>query len=201
MAATLDSGDLDPDPIVGFQRWFDEAGAAGEPEPEAMALATSSLEGVPAVRFVLLRGVDDRGFVFYTNLHSRKGREMAANATAALAFRWYRCGRQVRVAGTVSVVDGSESDRYFAGRGRGAQLGAWASAQSEPIASRADLDARLEEMTARFAGGDVPRPAWWGGFRVWPTEMEFWQNRPDRLHDRFRYHRSPHGWSMQRLNP
>ena len=197
----LDEGDLDTDPIRQWRRWFDEATAAGQPEPEAMALATATRAGEPSVRFVLLRGADERGFVFYTNGHSRKGRDLAANPTAALAFRWWTVERQVRVSGPVSPVESNESDAYFKTRPRGAQLGAWASAQSEQIPSRATLDQQLQSVTARFAGRDVPRPPWWGGFRVRPIEMEFWQGRQDRLHDRLRYRLDVGHWRIQRLNP
>jgi pyridoxamine 5'-phosphate oxidase len=150
---------------------------------------------------VLLRGADERGFVFYTNGHSRKGRDLAANPTAALAFRWWTVERQVRVSGPVLPVESSESDAYFKTRPRGAQLGAWASAQSELIPSRATLDHQLQSVTERFAGRDVPRPPWWGGFRVRPIEVEFWQGRQDRLHDRLRYRLDVGQWRIQRLNP
>ncbi len=198
---TLDEGALDPEPIVQFRRWLAEAQAAGQPEPEAMALATATAAGTPSVRFVLMRGVDERGFVFYTNERSRKGAEMGANPLVSLAFRWWTLERQVRVEGRAVIVDPGESDAYFATRPRGAQLGAWASAQSEPLRSRADLDENLATVTARFAGGDVPRPSWWGGFRVEPSAVEFWQGRPDRLHDRFRYARKGEAWEIERLSP
>jgi pyridoxamine 5'-phosphate oxidase len=197
----LDEKDLDPDPVRQFGRWFDEARAAGEPEPEAMALATSTSSGAPSNRFVLLRGVDERGFVFFTNERSRKGRELAGNPQAALAFRWWMVQRQVRISGPVTPVEPAESDAYFETRPRGAQLGAWASAQSDPLASRADLERQLQEVAERFAGRDAPRPPWWGGFRVSPVEVEFWQGRPDRLHDRFAYRRLGGVWRIQRLNP
>jgi pyridoxamine 5'-phosphate oxidase len=197
----LDERDADPDPIGQFLRWFADAKAADEPEPEAMALATATLGAAPSVRYVLLRGLDERGFVFYTNERSRKGLELIANPCASLAFRWWALERQVRVEGTTVVVDPGESDAYFATRPRGAQLGAWASAQSEALGSRADLENSLETATARFAGRDVPRPPWWGGFRVEPTVVEFWQGRPDRLHDRLRYARSGAGWEIRRLSP
>jgi pyridoxamine 5'-phosphate oxidase len=197
----LDESDLDPDPIRVFQRWFDEARAAGEPEPEAMALATSSADGVPSNRFVLLKGFDQEGFVFYTNSRSQKGREMAANPRTALAFRWARVNRQVRVAGTVAALEATESDAYFATRSRGAQVGAWASAQSEVLESRAALDHEVAIVTRRFAGGEVPRPPWWGGFRVHPVEIEFWQGRLDRLHDRLVYREVGGRWRIYRLNP
>jgi pyridoxamine 5'-phosphate oxidase len=197
----FDESELDPDPIKQFQRWFDEARASGEPEPEAMALATATPDGEPSNRYVLLKGFDQRGFVFYTNSRSRKGREMAANPRAALVFRWWTVERQVRVSGPVAPVAPSESDAYFKTRPLGAQLGAWASAQSEPLASRSVLDQQVAAVTQRFAGREVPRPPWWGGFRVRPTEVEFWQGRPDRLHDRLCYRQVGGHWRIQRLSP
>jgi pyridoxamine 5'-phosphate oxidase len=197
----LDVEDLDPDPIAQFHRWFTDAREAGQPEPESMALATAPPGGPPSVRFVLLKGVDERGFVFYTNFRSRKGRELGANPVASLAFRWWTLERQVRVGGPVLVVGADESDSYFSTRPRGAQLGAWASAQSEVLVGRGELEADLAEVTARFAGRDVPRPSWWGGYRVEPTEIEFWQGRPDRLHDRLRYERREGAWLIERLSP
>jgi pyridoxamine 5'-phosphate oxidase len=197
----LSEDDVDPDPIRQFLTWFDEAVAAGQPEPEAMALATATADGEPSVRFVLLRGIDERGFVFYTNRRSRKGRDLAANPRAALVFRWWTVERQVRVAGPVVPVAPAESDGYFRTRSRGAQLGAWASAQSEPLESRAGLERRFEDLASRFAGEDVPRPPWWGGFRVEPVEVEFWQGRQDRLHDRLAYQASAGLWLIQRLYP
>jgi pyridoxamine 5'-phosphate oxidase len=193
--------DLEADPIRQFVRWFDEAAAAGQPEPEAMALATSTSGGHPSVRFVLLRGIDDRGFVFYTNARSRKGRDLTANPQAALAFRWWTIERQVRVAGPVAPVAPAESDSYFGTRPRGAQLGAWASDQGEPLDSRDELDRRFSEVSARFAGQEVPRPPWWGGFRVQPVEVEFWQGRRNRLHDRVVYRVTDGRWTIQRLSP
>jgi len=198
---TFGEADLDPDPIVMFARWFAAAGESGEPEPEAMSLATADAAGRPSVRVVLMRQFDESGFVFYTNGLSRKGREMAANPFAALAFRWPVLDRQVRICGPVAAIDGAQSDRYFAGRPRGSQLGAWASEQSEPIETKEPLVSRLAEVTDRFADLDVPRPSWWGGYRVMPTEIEFWQQGPYRLHDRFRYSLEAGRWSWRRLNP
>lgn len=197
---SLGEEDLDPNPFRQFQRWYAEA-HENEREPDAMALATAGEDGAPSVRFVLLKAVDESGFVFYTNWRSRKGRELEANRRAALAFRWVLLERQVRVTGIASKLDAASSDAYFATRPRAAQLGAWASAQSEPVDSRADLDEHLEVVTARFAGRDVPRPPWWGGYRVEPEEFEFWVSRPDRLHDRFQYLKREGGWLIRRLNP
>jgi pyridoxamine 5'-phosphate oxidase len=197
----LSEADLDADPIRQFNRWFDQAKAAGQPEPEAMALATATPSGEPAVRFVLLRGLDARGFVFYTNGRSRKGREMAENPVAALVFRWWTLERQVRVSGPVRPVEPAESDAYFKARPRGAQLGAWASAQSELLTGRVVLEEQLSTVARRFAGREVPRPPWWGGYRVRPVEVEFWQGRPDRLHDRLAYRRAGGAWRIQRLSP
>ncbi|MHB1534462.1 MAG: pyridoxamine 5'-phosphate oxidase [Acidimicrobiales bacterium] len=197
----LRRGDLDPDPIGQFGRWYADAEAAGQPERDAMALATATLDGVPSLRWVLLKGVGPEGFVFYTNAHSRKGAELAANPVAALGFRWERLERQVRVVGPVEVVGEAESDSYFATRARGSQLGAWASEQSQVIADRVALDARFAEAERRFAGAEIPRPPWWHGWRVRPEEVELWQGRPDRLHDRFRYRRHGEAWVIERLSP
>ncbi len=197
----LEVSDLHPDPITQFGRWFDEAKAAGEPQPDAMALATSNPEGTPSNRFVLLKGLDARGFVFYTNSRSLKGRDIAANPQAALAFRWWTLDRQVRASGPITPVEPAEADAYFQTRPLGAQVGAWASAQSEPLARRAGLDEQVAIVTQRFLGRDVPRPPWWSGFRVRPVEVEFWQGRPDRLHDRLAYRQVGDRWEIQRLNP
>ncbi|HEY3810030.1 MAG TPA: pyridoxamine 5'-phosphate oxidase [Acidimicrobiales bacterium] len=197
----LSEADVEADPIRQFNRWFDQAKAAGQPEPEAMAVATATAAGEPSVRFVLLRGLDTRGFVFYTNSHSRKGREVADNPVAALVFRWWTLERQVRVSGPVRPVEPAESDAYFKTRPRGAQLGAWASAQSELLSDRAVLEEQLSTVTRRFAGREVPRPPWWGGYRVRPAEVEFWQGRPDRLHDRLAYRLAGGRWRIHRLSP
>lgn len=197
----LSESDVAGDPFTQFAAWFAEAEEAGQPEPEAMALATTGPDGAPQVRFVLMRGFDARGFVFHTNYNSRKGEDLATNPAAALAFRWWTLGRQVRITGPVARLDAAESDSYFATRPRGAQLGAWASAQSEPIGERAALERQLAEAEARYAGGAVPRPPYWGGYRVAADSVEFWQGRPDRLHDRLVYTRAPSGWSVTRLSP
>ncbi len=192
-------------PMAQFQRWFAAAAAAGQPEPEAMSLATVGPGGVPSARFVLLRGADERGFTFYTNYRSPKAQEVDANPAAALAFRWATLDRQVRASGRVEVASPAESDAYFASRPRPSQLGAWASEQSQVIGSRQELESRLAEMERRFAGAEVPRPPWWGGLRVVPAVVEFWQGRAGRLHDRIRYRQGdgPEGvnWTMQRLAP
>lgn len=198
----LRGSDLVDDPVEQFARWFGHARDQGQPEPEAAALATADAEGRPSARFVLLRGFDDRGFVFYTNSLSRKGRELDANPWAAMAFRWAVVDRQVRLSGPVTTVSEHESDTYFAGRPRGSQLNAWASLQSEAVAGRADMERRASEIEARFGERPVPRPEWWYGFRIRPVEMEFWQQGTFRFHDRFIYRRDEDGaWRRQRLYP
>jgi pyridoxamine 5'-phosphate oxidase len=197
----LERGDLLDDPIAQFLRWLDDAAAAGVPLPNAMALATADAEGRPSVRHVLLRGADARGFVFYTNRESRKGRELAATPAAGLVFLWKELDRQVSLSGTVELVSDEESDAYFAERPRVAQIGAWASPQSTEIADRDALDDRVAELEERFAGVQVPRPPYWGGYRVIPEVVEFWQGRAFRLHDRFRYAREGDAWTIARLAP
>jgi pyridoxamine 5'-phosphate oxidase len=193
--------DLVADPLEQFVRWFDEARSAPILEPNAMMLATVDAAGQPAARTVLLKGVDRRGLTFYTNLESRKARELAANPKAALLFWWPPQGRQVRFEGTIEPVDGAEADAYFATRPRGSQIGAWASAQSTVVVDRAMLDTAERETAARFAGGAVPRPPFWGGYRLVPARVEFWQGRINRLHDRLRYTRRGDGWDLERLAP
>ena len=191
------------DPLVQFEAWYEHAVAAGLPDqPEAMALATTTPAGVPSVRFVLLKGIDERGVEFFGNYESRKGRELAANPRAALAVLWAPLLRQVRLEGTVERLTPEESDAYFATRPRGSRLGAWASAQSTPIPDREFLQARLAEADARYRGEDVPRPPYWGGYRLVPAAIEFWQGRADRLHDREAFTRGADGaWSSVRLSP
>jgi pyridoxamine 5'-phosphate oxidase len=199
--AGLDFPDLAPDPIAMFRRWFADTTDSGLHEPNAMVVATVSAEGRPSVRTVLLKGVDERGFVFYTNYASRKGRDLEDNPAVALLFPWHDLQRQVRVEGTASQVSQQESETYFASRPRGSQLGAWASPQSSEVDSRAELDQRYAAAEERFAQGDVPLPPTWGGYRVAPETMEFWQGRRGRMHDRLVYSRDGAGWRTSRLAP
>ncbi len=206
MASTADGAglreeDVDPDPIVQFHRWFAEARATGDPLPEAMNLATTTRTGIPSARMVLLKGVDARGFVFFTNHESQKGKDLAENPRAALVFYWGKLGRQVRVSGTVSRVSSEESDAYFRNRPLESRLSAAASPQSAVIPSRDVLEKRVEELRRQY-DGDVPRPSFWGGYRVSPESIEFWLHRENRLHDRLRYIRRPNGtWRLERLAP
>ena len=199
--ASLTEADVDADPIRQFERWFADAVSARVPEPNAMTLATASRDGVPSARIVLLKGVDAHGFAFYTDYRSRKGAELAENPLAALTFLWKEIERQVRITGSVSRVSPAESEAYFRTRPPGSRLGAWASQQSAVIANRAVLEEQLREVTLRFPDGDVPLPAHWGGFRVVPDEIEFWQGRPNRLHDRLLYRREESVWRISRLSP
>ena len=197
----VDEHDLDPDPNRAFAAWFAEAVAAGIAQPDSMALATSTPDGRPSVRMVLLKGHDARGFTFFTNRESRKGDELAANPHAALVLYWQPLSRQVRIEGAVEQIAGVESEAYFRTRPPGSQIAAWASPQSRPIAGREELDERYAATEARFPDGDVPLPPFWGGYRVAPAAIEFWQGRENRFHDRIRYERTADGWTPTRLAP
>jgi pyridoxamine 5'-phosphate oxidase len=199
-AAALREEDAPAEPLALFRAWHREAVVAEVPEPDAMTLATASADGMPSARMVLLRGLDERGFVFFTNYRSRKGVELAQNPRAALVFHWASQQRQVRVEGAVEFVSAAESDRYFASRPFGHRLGALASPQSTIIPDREVLETRLAELQEQYSH-DVPRPEWWGGFRVVPAAIEFWQGRVNRLHDRLRYRRAAERWVIERLAP
>jgi pyridoxamine 5'-phosphate oxidase len=199
----LEIAHLDPDPLVTLSGWIDEAYRAGEPEPGQMILATVDGDGQPQARAVLLRAIHEGALHFYTNRESAKARDLAARPRAAATFGWPALLRQVRVTGPVSELSGADSDAYFASRPRESQLGAWASPQSEVIVSREALDERLAEVERRFAGGEVPRPPFWGGYAVLAVSVEFWQGRPGRLHDRLRWRRAApqEPWTLERLAP
>jgi pyridoxamine 5'-phosphate oxidase len=199
--AELRESAVDPDPLEQFRRWYADAEGAEIKAPQAMALATSTPAGAPSVRMVLLKGADERGFVFFTGYVSRKAGELEANPRAALLFHWDPLGRQVRVEGHVETVAGQESDAYFATRPRGAQLAAAASLQSSVLRDRAEIDKRVEELAREHEGSDVRRPDHWGGYRLVPEAYEFWQHRDDRMHDRLRYRRANGDWVVERLSP
>jgi pyridoxamine 5'-phosphate oxidase len=189
------------DPLALFRAWFGEAEDAGVEVPEAMALATADAEGAPSARMVLLKGADDDGFVFYTGYVSRKARELGENPRAALVFYWRPLGKQVRVEGRVERVSETESAAYFATRPRGSQLAAWASRQSRPLESREELERRYAKLEREYDGREVPLPPHWGGFRLRPDVVEFWEHRDNRLHDRVRYTRAREGWKVELLSP
>lgn len=200
LQGSLEAADLDPDPLVLFRHWLAAAAQAGIREPNAMTLATAGPDGVPSARVVLLRGVDARGFTWYTNRESLKGRDLAANPRAALVFYWESLERQVRVSGPVRPIDVAESTAYFAERPRKSQLSAWASPQGRPLTDRDDLVAATDRIAARYPG-DIPLPPFWGGYRLSAQMIEFWQGRRSRMHDRFAYLREADGWRIERLAP
>lgn len=205
LAGGLAEADLAADPLTQFDRWFTDAAAAGLREPNAMVLATASADGAPSARLVLLKGCDQDGFVFFTNYDSRKGTELRANPRAALLFPWHDLERQVRLEGGVERISAAESEAYFTERPRGSRLGAWASPQSAVLPSRAELSTRLAAVERRFGSQDgdppVPLPQFWGGYRLLPQVVEFWQGRTDRLHDRLQYRRADGAWLVERLAP
>lgn len=197
----FDLADLDPDPFRQFARWFDEVAQSELIEPNAAVLATAGADGRPSARHVLVKSAERKGFVFYTNYLSRKARQIDINPVASLVFAWAPLARQVIVEGRVSRVSPENSDRYFAQRPRTSQLGAWASSQSRALGSRAELDEAFAQVTERYAGLDVPRPEHWGGYRIDPQRIEFWQGRTSRLHDRLVYEATGGSWRIERLNP
>ena len=199
--AALDERTVDADPVRQLTRWLEEAEAAAVQEPSAMTLATSTRSGRPSARVVLLKQLDERGLAFFTDYRSGKARELDENPVASLVFWWGALERQVRVTGTVTRLDAAESDAYYRSRPVGSRISAWASHQSQVVPDRATLEAGWEEASRRHAGGEIPRPPYWGGYRVQPEEFEFWQGRANRLHDRLRYRRVEGGWRIERLSP
>ncbi|WP_193199345.1 pyridoxamine 5'-phosphate oxidase [Nostoc sp. MG11] len=198
----LSKTEIDPNPFIQFKKWFDQALAAQLPEPNAMTIATATPEGTPSARMVLLKDFDERGFVFFTNYNSHKGQELAENPQAALVFWWAELERQVRISGYVEKVSETESDQYFHSRPANSRLGAWVSNQSEVIKSRKVLEQRLQEFQSKYENQEIPRPSHWGGLRVIPSEIEFWQGRSSRLHDRLLYTRlDNNSWKIERLSP
>lgn len=201
MSSGLVRDALDPDPVRQFEHWYTQAIDSGIPEPNAMSLATVDTDGQPWVRTVLLKLYDAAGFVFFTNFESTKARQITANNRVGLLFPWVALGRQVAISGTAEKIPTAEAVKYFASRPRGSQIGAWASPQSQVISSRSLLDAKFDEIKRKFAKGDIPLPAFWGGYRVTPVEIEFWQARDNRLHDRFVYTKNNGGWALERRAP
>jgi pyridoxamine 5'-phosphate oxidase len=197
----LDETSVSSDPVTEFARWFEEAVEAKVMEPNAMTLATATPDGVPSARIVLLKGFDERGFVFFTDYRSQKGSELQRNPAGALVFYWPELERQVRITGQASLVGREESEAYFRTRPRPSRISAWVSHQSQVIKSRKELEDRIPEIDARHRGEDVPLPPYWGGFRLVPSTIEFWQGRENRLHDRIRYVRASQGWRVERLSP
>ena len=197
----LSESEVDSSPFVQFQHWFDQAVEAQLPEPNAMTIATATKDGIPSARIVLLKGFDDRGFVFYTNYNSHKAQELIDNPHAALVFLWTELERQIRIVGSVEKISAEESDTYFYSRPIGSRLGAWASEQSQVIVNRSVLEQRLEDLKAQYENQNIPRPSHWGGFRVKPVGIEFWQGRSSRLHDRLRYQLQNGEWMLDRLSP
>jgi pyridoxamine 5'-phosphate oxidase len=200
-ARTLDLTTLDPDPVAQFRKWYADAERAQLPEPNAMSLATADASGQPSARIVLLKEIDARGLVFFTDYRSRKARDLTANPRAAVTFLWKELDRQVRATGDVEIVTRDESVAYFRTRPRGSRLGAWASEQSAVLSDRATLDREVARLEALFPGEEIPLPPHWGGYRIVPNEFEFWQGRENRLHDRFRYSRDADAWRIERLSP